>query len=263
MTDIEPRPDCGEDSYVGSGRLTGRHALITGGDSGIGRSAAIAFAREGADIAINYLGVEQSDADSLRELIESTTNSSIYLIPGDIRNETFCNQLISTAAERLGGLDILYNNAGYGRRSANISSMTTENFIQTAETNIFAPFFLTRAAVPLMQPGSVILFTSSAMVRLPNYYLAAYAASKAWLATFAEALAVGLTLERGIRVNAVQPPMVLSPFLSTQGMSTEEGTTAAASSPWGRIMQPVEIAPLLVSLVESSASYSSGMVLGW
>jgi NAD(P)-dependent dehydrogenase (short-subunit alcohol dehydrogenase family) len=263
QTDIEPVPDCGEESYVGNGRLRGRRALITGGDSGFGRMAAIAWAREGADIAINYLGVEQSDAESLRDVIESTTNSTVYLIPGNIRNETFCNQLVETAAERLGGLDILFNNAGYSQAYYNFTDIRTATFVQTAETNIYAPFWLTRAAVPLMPPGSSIIFTSSAQISSPNYFLSDYGASKAWLAAFTRALSAGLTRNYGIKVNAVTPPLTLTPFVPAQGLNTTQALQAAGTTPMGRIMQPVEMAPLLVAMVEGGSSYTTGAVLGW
>jgi NAD(P)-dependent dehydrogenase (short-subunit alcohol dehydrogenase family) len=263
MTDIEPQPDCGENSYVGNGRMRGRRALITGGDSGIGRTAAIAWAREGAAaVTINYLPGEQSDAESLRDVIESTSNASIYLMPGNLRNESFCSQLVENAAERMGGLDLLFNNAGTGAAFVNFTDLTTEEFMRTAETNIFAPFWLSRAAAPLMPPGSDILFTSSAMAPTPAPNLAHYAASKAWIRAFSNAIAQILMAD-GIKVNSIAPPLVLTPLVSTQGLSAEQAQMAAASQAVGRIAQPVELAPLLVSIVENAATYTYGVWWGW
>lgn len=258
QSDFETPPDCGETSYVGSGRLRGRRALITGGDSGIGRAVAIAFAREGADVVINYLPAEQSDADDVAAIIESTTNSSIYGIPGDLRNETFCEELVHEAADLLGGLDILINNAGYGHISPNISSLSTESFRRTIETNIFAPVFLTRAAVPLLPPGSSIVFTSSLIFQTPPYQLADYAATKAFLLTFAQGMAVGLMPEAGIRVNAVRPGIILSPFLPTQGQTTEMAMQAGSGTPLGRIQHPIDIVPQFMALVVNDSSYTTG-----
>lgn len=258
QSSFETPPDCGETSYVGSGRLRGRRALITGGDSGIGRAVAIAFAREGADVVINYLPGEESDAEEVVEVIESTTNSSIYRIPGDLRNETFCEELVHEAADLLGGLDILINNAGYGRMSPNISSLSTESFRRTIETNIYAPVFITRAAVPLMPPGSSIVFTSSLIFQTPPYQLADYAGTKAFLLTFAQSIGMGLMPEAGIRVNAVRPGIVYTPFLPTQGQTTEHALRAGASSPLGRVQHPVDIVPQFVALVGNDSSYTYG-----
>jgi NAD(P)-dependent dehydrogenase (short-subunit alcohol dehydrogenase family) len=258
QSDFEVPPDCGETSYVGTGRLRGRRALITGGDSGIGRAVAIAFAREGADVVINYLPEEQTDADDVVSIIESTTNSSIFTIPGDLRNETFCEELVAEAADRLGGLDILINNAGYGRAHPNLTSVTTDSFRRTIQTNIFAPFWLTRAAVPLLPPGSSIVFTSSLITQQPPYVTADYAATKAFLLTYSQALAGGLLRSHGIKVNSVRPAIVLSPFLTSQGQTTEEANAVGAQLPMRRIQHPVDIAPQFVALVDNDSAYTAG-----
>jgi NAD(P)-dependent dehydrogenase (short-subunit alcohol dehydrogenase family) len=251
-------PDCGETSYVGTGRLRGRRALVTGGDSGIGRAVAIAFAREGADVTINYLAAEQSDADDVVGIIESTTNSSIYTIPGNIRNESFCGTLVREAAERMAGLDILVLNAGYGAGFGDITNLTTENLRQTTETNIYAPIWMTKAAVDLMPPGSSIVFTASLINQQPPYRLAHYAASKAYLQTLSQALGAGLMATRGIKVNAVRPAIVYTPFLVSQGQTTQNALATAAMTPLGRLQHPVDIAPQFVALVGNDTSYTSG-----
>lgn len=256
--DFDIPPDCGETSYVGSGRLRGRRALITGGDSGIGRAVAIAFAREGADVVINYLPGEQSDADDVVSVIESTTNSSIYTVPGDLRNETFCEELVHEAADLLGGLDILINNAGYGRGSPNISSLSTESLRRTVETNIYAPVFLTRAAVPLMPPGSSIVYTSSLIMENPPYRLSDYVGTKAFLFAFSRAMGAGLMPEAGIRVNAVRPAIIYSPFLVVQGQTAEAAMLTGATSPLGRVQHPVEIVPQFMALVSNDSAYTTG-----
>ncbi|KAK5046055.1 hypothetical protein LTR84_008512 [Exophiala bonariae] len=258
QSDFEIPPDCGETSYVGSGRLRGRRALITGGDSGIGRAVTIAFAREGADVVINYLPEEQSDADDVVSVIEATTNSSIYIIPGDLRNETFCKELVHNAADLLGGLDILINNAGYALASPNITSLTTESLTRTIETNVFAPVFLTRAAVPLMPPGSSIVFTASLIIESPSYLMADYGGSKAFLLTFAQSMAAGLMAEAGIRVNAVRPAITYTPFLSSQGQTAEGAMRIGAATPLGRVRHPVELVPQYMALVGNDPGYTTG-----
>jgi NAD(P)-dependent dehydrogenase (short-subunit alcohol dehydrogenase family) len=257
-SDFALPPDCGETSYVGTSRLRGRRALITGGDSGIGRAVAIAFAREGANVVINYLPGEQSDADDVASIIGSTTNSSIFTLPGDLRNETFCAELVRESADLLGGLDILINNAGYSRAFDDIANLSTASFTRTMQTNIFAPMFLTRAAASLMPPGSAIVFTSSVITQAPAYRLADYAASKAFLLTFSQALAVGLMQTRGIKVNAVRPAITYTPFLPSQGQTAMDVMSQGRTNPLGRVQQPVDIAPQFVAMVANDAAYSSG-----
>ena len=260
QSEFDPPPDCGEDSYVGSGRLAGRRALITGGDSGIGRAVAIAFAREGADVTINYLPDEQSDAEDVRSIIESTTDSRVFTLPGDIRNETFCEQLVADAAVQMEGIDILINNAGWTQLAPNITTLSTEVFRRTLETNVFAPFYITRAAVPYMPPGSSIVFTASRIVESPPYEGATYASTKAFLATYSRALAFGLMQQNGIRVNAVAPGIVYTPFLPTQGLVSEIANDRVGTLPMGRVAQPVEVATLYVGLVENAQTHAYGAV---
>jgi len=256
QSNFETPPDCGENSYVGSGRLLGRRALITGGDSGIGRAVAIAYAREGADVVINYLPEEEPDAQQVIAAINSTTASRIFAVPGDLRNETFCNHLITSSADLLGGLDILVSNAAYSLISFDITTLPRESFQQTIDTNIYAPFWLTRAARPLLAPGSSIIYTASGIINRPAAELIDYAASKAWVNTFSQALAAQLA-PAGIRVNAVAPALTFTPFLLSQGMTNEVMHEIATASPMGRLEQPVELAPLYVGLAENAASYVS------
>ena len=200
---MQPVPDHGEESYKGSGRLSGRKALITGGDSGIGRAAAIAYAREGADVVINYLPEEQSDADEVIALIEAAGRKG-FGIPGDIRTEDFCKSLVEQAAEKLGGIDILVNNAGHQQAVESLLDLTSEGFDTTIKTNIYAPFWITKAALPLLPPGSVIIATSSVQAYDPSENLFDYAQTKAANVAFVKSLAKQLG-PKGIRVNGVAP----------------------------------------------------------
>ena len=255
---MDPRPDSGETSYVGTGRLRGRKALITGGDSGIGRAAAIAYAREGADVAINYLPVEETDAQDVVAIIEAE-GRRIVTIPGDITNETFCAELVERAAEGLDGLDILVNNAAFARSQPYVGNHTTAEFDLTFKTNVYAPFFITRAAAPIMPPGSAIIFTSSNVGVRPPPGLLDYAATKATLISFTRSLALQL-MDYGIRVNAVAPGLTVTPLPGAEGQTTEEARALGAMTPIGRLEQPVELSPLFVVLAESSNSYASGSV---
>ncbi|KEF52316.1 uncharacterized protein A1O9_11556 [Exophiala aquamarina CBS 119918] len=258
QSNFEIAPDCGEDNYVGTGRLVGRRALITGGDSGIGRAVAIAYAREGADVVINYLPEEESDAQDVVSVITSSTSSQIFTIPGDLRNESFCVDLVSRAAELLGGLDILVSNAAYSNISEDIRTLSNEQFDRTIYTNIYANFWLSRAARPLLEPGSSIIFTSSGITQAPSGGLIDYGATKGFVTTFSRSLALQLT-PFGIRVNAVAPALVLTNFLSTQGMTTEiMRDVISSTAPLGRIEQPIELAPVYVGLAENAATYVSG-----
>lgn len=208
-------------------------------------------------MVINYLPEEEPDAQEVISTITSTTAGRIFAIPGNLRNETFCNHLVTRAADLLGGLDILVNNAGYSRVSFDIATHSLERFNQTIETNIYAPFWLSRAARPLLGPGSSIIFTASGIIQSPPGQQLDYAASKAFVHTFSQALAAQLT-PAGIRVNAVAPALVFTPFLAAQGMTNEFMQEAGAASPMGRVEQPVELAPLYVGLAENAASYVSG-----
>jgi NAD(P)-dependent dehydrogenase (short-subunit alcohol dehydrogenase family) len=255
-----PRPDHGETSYRGSGRLAGRKALITGGDSGIGRAAAIAYAREGADVAFGYLPQEQDDANEVIKLIEGAGRKAIAL-PGDIRKEAFCKQLVADAVARLGGLDILVNNAAFQRSKDSILDITTDQFDDTFRTNVYALFWITRAAVPHLKPGSTIINTASINAYDPSENLIDYAATKASIASLTKSLAKQLT-PKGIRVNAVAPGPYWTPLQPSGGQDPERLVKFGEDSPMGRPGQPAEIAPVYVLLADSAASFMSGDIVG-
>lgn len=253
-----PVPDHGETSYRGSGRLTGRKALITGGDSGIGRAVAIAYAREGADVAINYLPEEESDAAEVFKLIEAEGRKAIA-IPGDIRSEAFCQQLVEEAVKGLGGLDILVNNAGRQQFNESILTLSTEDFDATFKTNVYAMFWITKAAVKHLPEGASIINTSSVQAYQPSPILLDYAQTKASIVAFTKSLAQQLG-EKGIRVNAVAPGPYWTPLQSSGGQPQEKVQQFGASAPLKRPGQPVEIAPLYVTMASPESSYSSGQV---
>lgn len=253
-----PVPDHGETSYRGSGRLTGRKALITGGDSGIGRAVAIAYAREGADVAINYLPEEESDAAEVIKLIEAEGRKAIA-IPGDIRSEAFCQQLVEEAVKGLGGLDILVNNAGRQQFNESILTLSTEDFDATFKTNVYAMFWITKAAVKHLPEGASIINTSSVQAYQPSPILLDYAQTKASIVAFTKSLAQQLG-EKGIRVNAVAPGPYWTPLQSSGGQPQEKVQQFGASAPLKRPGQPVEIAPLYVTMASPESSYSSGQV---
>jgi NAD(P)-dependent dehydrogenase (short-subunit alcohol dehydrogenase family) len=257
---MDPRPDHGEKSYKGSDRLAGRKALITGGDSGIGRAAAIAFAREGADVAIGYLPVEESDAKEVIELIRAAGRKAIAL-PGDIRDESFCKKLVADAIKSLGGLDILVNNAGKQVAQASIADLTTEQFDATFKTNVYAMFWITKAALPHLPTGAAIINTASIQAYEPSPNLLDYAQTKACIVSFTKGLAKQLA-SKGIRVNAVAPGPFWTPLQPSGGQPQEAVETFGAKSPLGRPGQPAEIAPTYVLLASSEASYVTGEVFG-
>ena len=255
-----PVPDHGETSYVGTGRLAGRKAIVTGGDSGIGRAAAIAFAREGADVAIVYLPSEESDAKEVIDLIEKSGVKALAL-PGDIKNESFCKSLVEKTAGTFGGLDILVNNAGKQVSTADFLDITTDQFDQTMKTNLYAMFWITKAAVPHMKPGSSIINTSSIQGYAPSKDLVDYGITKAGIADFSKSLSKQL-IEKGIRVNAVAPGPFWTPLQSSGGSSEEKVHTFGQTSTFGRPGQPVEIAPIYVLLASQEGSYITGEVFG-
>ncbi len=255
---MEPRPDHGETSYVGAGRLQGRKALITGGDSGIGRAAAIAFAREGADVAIGYLPQEESDAQEVLSLIQAEGRIAVAL-PGDIRNESFCKNLVSQAAERLGGLDILVNNAAYQKSRESLADISTEQLDATFKTNLYALFWITQAALPLLKPGASIINTASVNAYDPSEHLVDYAVTKAGIASFSKSMAKQLA-DRGIRVNAVAPGPYWTPLQPSGGQDPKRLKTFGEQTPLGRPGQPAEIAGLYVLLASNESSYCSGEV---
>ncbi|MEJ4047169.1 SDR family oxidoreductase [Erwinia sp. SLM-02] len=253
-----PVPDHGEKSYKGSGRLAGRKALITGGDSGIGRAVAIAYAREGADVAIGYLPEEEPDAAEVIRLIEAEGRKAIAL-PGDIRSEAFCQQLVKEAAEKLGGLDILVNNAGRQQYNESIRTLSTEDFDATFKTNVYAMFWITKAALEYLPRGASIINTSSVQAFKPSEILLDYAQTKASIVAFTKSLAKQLGKE-GIRVNAVAPGPYWTPLQSSGGQPQEKVKEFGASAPLGRPGQPAEIAALYVTMASVESSYTSGQV---
>ncbi|NBW16389.1 MAG: SDR family oxidoreductase, partial [Caulobacteraceae bacterium] len=237
---MEPRPDHGETSYRGSGKLTGKRALITGGDSGIGRAAAIAFAREGADVVINHLPEEEPDAREVIELIIAEGRKGVS-IPGDLRDEAFCRRLVSEAAEALGGLDVLVNNAARQQTRPSIADISAEDFDATFKTNVYAPFWLSKAALEIMGEGAVIVNTASEQAGDPSQDIMDYAMTRAAVLNFTKGLATQLA-SRGIRVNAVAPGPFWTPLQVSGGATPEKLRNFGASSPFGRPGQPAEIA---------------------
>ena len=257
---MTPRPDHGETSYKGSGRLAGRKALITGGDSGMGRAAAIAFAREGADVAFGYLPVEEPDAREVVQLIRDAGRKAVPL-PGDIRSEEFCQRLVDDAVRELGGLDILVSNAAKQHACQSLLDISTEQFDATFKTNVYAMFWITKAALPHLKPGSSIVNTTSVNAYDPSEILLDYAATKAAIMNFTKGLAKQLA-SKGIRVNAVAPGPIWTPLQPSGGQPPESLPHFGANSPMGRPGQPAELAPIYVLLASSEPSYSTGQVFG-
>ena len=257
---MDPRPDHGEQSYQGSGRLTGRKALITGGDSGIGRAAAIAFAREGADVAFGYLPAEEPDAKEVVELIRSAGRKAVPL-PGDIREQAVCRKLVEDAVKGLGGLDILVNNAARQTAQQSIADISDEQFDSTFKTNVYAMFWITRAALPHLRPGSAIINTASIQAYDPSPNLVDYAQTKACIVSFSKSMAKQLA-EKGIRVNAVAPGPFWAPLQPSGGQPPDKLPKFGADTPMGRPGQPAELAPTYVVLASAEASYVTGEVFG-
>ncbi len=257
---MTPRPDHGESSYRGSGRLAGRKALITGGDSGMGRAAAIAFAREGADVAINYLPAEESYAAEVIEFIRRAGRKGVAL-PGDIRDEAFCNRLVESAANQLGGLDLVVSNAARQVAQKSILDISTEQFDTTFKTNVYAMFWILKAAVARMKPGAAIICTASINAYDPGEEIIDYAATKGAIAIFVKGLAKQLA-SRGIRVNAVAPGPIWTPLQVTGGQPPEKLSEFGAKTPMGRAGQPAELAPLYVMLADNRASFTTGQIIG-
>jgi NAD(P)-dependent dehydrogenase (short-subunit alcohol dehydrogenase family) len=255
---MDPRPDHGETSYKGSGRLAGRKALVTGGDSGMGRGAAIAFAREGADVAINYLPAEHPDADEVAQLIKAAGRKAV-LIPGDLKDEAFCAHLAADAARQLGGLDILVNCAARQFSRDSILDISSAEFDETFKTNVYAMFWLTKAAIPLMEPGSTIINTASVNAYDPGENIIDYAATKGAIMIFTKGLAKQLA-PKGIRVNAIAPGPVWTPLQVTGGQPADKIPEFGKTTPMGRPGQPAELAALYVLLASPESSYSTGQV---
>ncbi len=257
---MDPRPDHGETSYRGSGRLAGRRALITGADSGMGRAAAIAFAREGADVALNYLPAEQPDADEVIALIKQAGRTALP-IPGDLRDEEFCQRLVADTVRGLGGLDIVVSNAGRQQSHDSILDISTEQFDWTMKTNIYAPFWIIKAALPHLQPGSAIIATTSEQAYDPTPDLYDYAQTKAATMNFVKSLAKQLG-PKGIRVNGVAPGPIWTPLQVSGGASMQKLEHFGSMTPLGRAGQPAELAGIYVQLAASDGSFANGQVYG-
>jgi len=257
---MNPRPDHGEKSYKGTGRLKGRKALITGGDSGMGRAAAIAYAREGADVAINYFPTEEEDAQEVIKLIKAEGRKAIA-IPGDLRSEEFCKSLVSQAVNALGGLDIVVNNAARQQTQASILDISTEDFDWTMKTNIYAPFWIIKAALPHLKPGASIIGTSSVQAYAPSEDLYDYAQTKAATTNYIKSLAKQLG-PKGIRVNGVAPGPIWTPLQVSGGATMEKLKEFGSKTPMGRPGQPAELASIYVQLAANDASYSTGQIYG-
>jgi NAD(P)-dependent dehydrogenase (short-subunit alcohol dehydrogenase family) len=254
---VEPVPDHGEDSYRGADKLSGCVALVTGGDSGIGRAIAIAFAREGADVAISYL-CEHSDAEETAKLVKSA-GRRVLLLPGDIADEHLCDEIVSQTVEQLGRLDVLVNNAAFQRTHEKLADFSAQEIQRTLRTNLEGMFYLSKAAAARMKPGSSIINTTSIQADHPSPQLLAYATTKGGIANFTAGLAQLLASE-GIRVNAVAPGPVWTPLIPST-MPKEKVSKFGADSPFGRPAQPAELAPAYVFLASNDATYISGAVL--
>ena len=255
-----PKADHGEETYEGSGRLEGRKALITGADSGIGRAVAIAYAREGADVAITYLPSEQEDADEVMKVLDAI-GRKVVAIPGDLSDEAFCKQLIKQASDELGGLDILVNNAGKQLYVDDILELETAQLEATFRVNIFAMFWLIKAALPTMPKGASIINTTSIQAYQPSEGLLDYAATKAAIANFTHGLAKQLA-PKGIRVNGVAPGPIWTPLQPSYGQPMEKLVQFGQATPLGRAGQPAELAPAYVFLASQESSYTTGEIIG-
>ncbi|MBY6678672.1 SDR family oxidoreductase [Rhodococcus sp. BP-332] len=258
--DMRTTPDHGESTYRGSGRLTGRKALITGADSGIGRAVALAFAREGADVVLSYLESEEPDARETVRLVEEAGRRAVS-VPGDIRDEAHCDALIDTAVRELGGLDILVNNAAFQMaQSGGIADITTEQFDRVLKTNLYALFWLSKKAVAVMDPGSTIVNTSSVQGVSASPELLDYATTKAGIINFSKGLASDVA-QQGIRVNVVAPGPIWTPLIPAT-MPSDSVDGFGDQVPLGRPGQPAELAPAYVFLASGESSYITGQVIG-
>jgi NAD(P)-dependent dehydrogenase (short-subunit alcohol dehydrogenase family) len=256
---MDEQPDHGEKSYEGSGRLQDKRTVITGGDSGIGRAVALAFAREGADVVIAYLADEEDDAQETVRLIEDAGRTAVT-VPCDLTDEQECQRLIDTAVRELGGIDVLVNNAAYQMaQPRGIEDLTTEQFDRTMKTNLYAMFWLSKAAVPHLPEGGSIINTTSIQSTQPSAPLLDYATTKAGIANFTKGLAQMLA-ERGVRVNAVAPGPIWTPLIPAT-MPDEQVEGFGESVPLGRAGQPAELAPAYVFFASQESSYITGEVL--
>ncbi|MER5264123.1 SDR family oxidoreductase [Actinosynnema sp. NPDC002837] len=258
--DVHPTPDHGEATYRGTGRLTDKKAVITGGDSGIGRAVALAFAREGADVLISYLPAEEKDARDTARLVEEAGRKAVA-VPGDLTEEAQCAAVVARAVEEFGRIDVLVSNAAYQMaQDGGLLDISTGQFDRVMKTNVYAMFWLCRAAVPHMPEGSSIITTSSIQGFQPSYQLLDYATSKAAIVNFTKGLAQNL-VDRKIRANSVAPGPVWTPLIPAT-MPPEKVESFGEQSPMGRAGQPAELAPLYVFLASSESSYITGEVIG-
>jgi NAD(P)-dependent dehydrogenase (short-subunit alcohol dehydrogenase family) len=259
---MRPAAEHGEATYEGAGRLQDKVALITGGDSGIGRAVAIAFAREGADVAISYLGgMEEEDATSTASLVEDAGRTALQL-PGDIQDPDHCAKIVRRTAEELGGLDYLVNNAAWQASGETLAEVTVEEWERIFRTNIEAMFHLAKAAVPLMREGGSIINTASIQAYAPSPRLLPYATTKGAIIAFTKALAKDPgVLEAGLRVNAVAPGPIWTPLIPSTS-TPEHAAQFGQDTPLGRPGQPAEVAPLFVFLASRDSSYITGEVIG-
>jgi hypothetical protein len=256
---MQQEPDFGLDSYRGSGKLEGRRAVITGGDSGIGRAVALAFAREGADVLISHLPDEQADADETVRVVEAEGRRAISA-PGDLQDPAYCRAIVERAVSELGGIDVLVNNAAYQMARESIADITPDELERTYRTNILAMFYTSQAALEHMQPGASIINTCSVEAFKPEPKLLDYASTKGAIVNFTKGLAQE-TIEQGIRVNSVAPGPVWTPLIPAT-MPAEEVASFGGQSPIGRAAQPAELAPAYVFLASQEASYVNGETLG-
>ena len=258
-SELDPPADHGEDSYLGHGRLAGRRALVTGGDSGIGAAVAIAYAREGADVAIVYRPEEEVDAQAIAERIRAAGRTALTL-PGDLTERAFCDEVVRRTVDELGGIDILVNNAGKQIFCTDLAELPDDQFDQTMKTNVYAMFWLTKAALPHLPAGATIINTTSVQAYLPGEQLVDYATTKAAINAFSKALAQQLA-PRGIRVNAVAPGPIWTPLQPSAGQPPEKLPDFGSQTPLGRPGQPAELAPAYVFLASPESSYVVGETL--
>jgi NAD(P)-dependent dehydrogenase (short-subunit alcohol dehydrogenase family) len=257
--ELTPKADLGEATYRGTGRLTGRKALITGADSGIGAATAIAFAREGADVAMSYLPEEEQDAQRIAGILQEA-GATVVTLPGDLKDPSYCRELVSQAVEGLGGLDILVNNGGKQIYNEDLTTLDDQQFDDTFKTNVYAMFWITKAALAHLKPGSTIINTTSIQAYQPSEILVDYASTKATINAFTKALAQQLA-PKGIRVNAVAPGPIWTPLQVSDGQPQDKIPSFGEQTPLGRAGQPAELAPAFVFLASPESSYVAGETL--